>query len=606
MRRLRWSRAVPYLATLVAFGVVVRDWWRLPAMLAGHSSRLDFQRQFVLDQAIRAGDWWPRFNEVFYHGYGSPLFHFYPPLSYYIAEIPLLLGAPIETAIKAAAAVGLLLSGLFMVALARDLLGDAAACVAGPLYVLAPYHLVDLLVRHALAEGIAFAWLPLTLWGLLGAVRDRSCWRATAAALGLALLLLTHAISALLAAPVLLGWWLVLAMRHRHTGMAGPLLGAAAGLWGALWAGFHWVPAVLEADTVKSVESLTTGNFQFSVHFVTLGQLLWSGWGWGLSVPGKEDGMSFQLGLAHWALLLGVPLAWHARREWRASLTFMVVLTLVSLAMCLPATAPIWATVPKLPFVQFPWRFLQLATFGASLCAGAVVQWAVGRLSGRLASLALLAFVLLPFAAYAPYTEAWFETHRLEGWLRSDGSRCTADGYFARHATARLRPFDADSYATQLRARLRTGTLGDDFLPNQVRAIPAEAHAVPVFADGGEIVRHDRIGPRSYRVVARMSREGVLVLRRFMFPGWTARVDGEPAAVRAFGDEGTVAVDLAPGHHEILIWFGSTPLRTGAALAAVGGVVGWLAVISVGCRRRRLFGSRGRESDRSEAHRRPT
>jgi hypothetical protein len=570
-------------------------------MLAGHSSRLDFQRVFVLDQAIREGDWWPRFNEVFYHGFGSPLFHFYPPLSYYMAEIPLVLGVPIEAGIKLAAAAGLLLSGLIMVALARDLFGDAAACVAGPLYVLAPYHLVDLLVRHALAEGIAFAWLPLALWGLLGAVRDHSSWRATAAALGVALLLLTHTISALLAAPVLLGWWLLLAIRHRDAGPAGPLLGAAAVLFGALWAAFHCVPAFLESDQIKSVDSLTTGYLQFSNHFVTPGQLVWSKWDWGLSVEGNEDGMSFQLGLAHWILLLGAPLAWRARREWRTPLAFMVVLTLAALAMCLAVTVPIWKAVPELRFVQFPWRFLQLATFGASLGGSAVVQLAVGRLSGRMASLALSAFVGLAFAAYSPYTKAWFETYRLEGWRRGDGNRCTADDYFARYGEARLRLLDSVSYSAQLRARLRTGTLGDDFLPRQVRAIPAGPHSEPVFAEGGEIASHDRIGPCSHRVTARMSREGVVVLRRFMFPGWTASVDGRPAAVRTFGDEGTVAVDLTPGEHEVRIWFGSTPLRNGAALAAAGGVVGWLAVVAAASRRRVTSGgetSRSGSTDR--------
>lgn len=122
-RRVPWSRVLPYASTLLAVGIVIREWWRLPGMLAGHSGRIDFYRQLVLDHAVREGDWWPRFNEIFYHGYGSPLFHFYAPLSYYLAEVPLLLGLPVEAAIKLAAAVGLALSGLFMIWLARDLFG---------------------------------------------------------------------------------------------------------------------------------------------------------------------------------------------------------------------------------------------------------------------------------------------------------------------------------------------------------------------------------------------------------------------------------------------------------------------------------------------------
>lgn len=566
-------------------------------MLAGHSSKLDFRRQLVLDHAVREGDWWPRFNEIFYHGYGSPLFHFYPPLGYYMAEAPMLAGLPIEAAIKLAAASGLLLSGLFMIWLTRDLFGDAAACVAGPLYVMAPYHLVDLLVRHALAEGMAFAWLPLALWGLLGAVRDGSTSRATTAALAVALLLVTHSISALLAAPLLLVWWLVLAARHRHSGLAAPLLGAAAGLGGALWAAFYWVPAFLESDQVRSVQSLTKGYYHFSNHFVSLQQLLWPRWGWGLSIPGTGDDISFQLGLAHWVLLLGVPFAWRARREWRTSLGLAVALVVVSLAMCLSVTAPIWRTVPKLPFVQFPWRFLLLATFGASVAAGAVVQWGTDRLPRRLAVPALLALAALSLAAYAPYTKAWFLTSTQEG-QRGGLARRTVETYRARHREEGLRLLNASSYtALDLRGPLRRGTHGDDFLPRQVRTIPRTAPAVPLFAEGGAVSSYERTKPCSYRATVRMSRQGTLVLRRFMFPGWTASVGGRPVAVHAFGDEGTVAVALAPGAHEVHFSFGSTPLRHGATLASVAGALGWLVLLAA-CRARRLRSSGERRSPR--------
>jgi hypothetical protein len=595
--RVPWPRTLPYVSTLIAVGVVIREWWRLPGMLAGHSCRVDFYRQLVLDHAIREGDWWPRFNEIFYYGYGSPLFHFYAPLGYYMAEAPLLLGLPVEAAIKLAAAAGLLLSGLFAVWLTRDLFGDAAACVAGPLYVLAPYHLVDLFVRHALGEGIAFAWLPLAFWGIVGAVRDRSLLRGTAAAVATALLLLTHSISALMTAPVLLAWWLVLAARYRRHGPFGPFLGAAAGVCGALWAAFQWVPALVETDSVTSVESLTEGNFLFSDHFASLDQLLWSKWDWGVSVPGSADTVSFQLGWAHWVLLLGVPLAWRWRREWRFALAFAVVLVLVALVMCLPLSAPLWEAVPKLRFVQFPWRFLLLATFGATLAASAAAQWAVDRLPVRTAPFALLALVALPFVCYAPFAKPRFYTYRAEGLDRDIVNRPgrTVEGYLERRHKDGLFLLNAKTAtALDLVGQLTRGTASDDFLPRHVRAIPSHASPVPLFAEGGEVLGYARIRPCAYRVTARMARDGTLVLRRFMFAGWTASIDGTSTPVHSFGDEGAVAVALARGDHEVVIWFGSTPLRSRAALASAVGVAAWLTLLGACVRRRGVSARRGR------------
>jgi len=39
------------------------------------------------------------------------------------------------------------------------------ACVGAIFYMVAPYRLVDMFIRHALAEHCAFIWLPLIVWG---------------------------------------------------------------------------------------------------------------------------------------------------------------------------------------------------------------------------------------------------------------------------------------------------------------------------------------------------------------------------------------------------------------------------------------------------------
>ena len=97
----RLRHAWPHAFVALAVLLVTRDWWN-GYLLGGHSAYMDFYRQVVLHDAIRQGDWWPRFAEPFYRGYGSLLFHFYAPFSYYLTELFILLRAPIAVAIKLA------------------------------------------------------------------------------------------------------------------------------------------------------------------------------------------------------------------------------------------------------------------------------------------------------------------------------------------------------------------------------------------------------------------------------------------------------------------------------------------------------------------------
>ena len=78
------------------------------------------------------------------------------------------------------------------------------------------------------------------------------------------------------------------------------------------------------------------GSGLYANHFVYLHQLFYSPWGYGLSVPGPNDGMSFALGWSHLLLALVVWI-WIARtpqpgdrRLWRFFGIAAVVLTVLS------------------------------------------------------------------------------------------------------------------------------------------------------------------------------------------------------------------------------------------------------------------------------------
>src|SRR4029453_8919323 len=81
------------------------------------------------------------------------------------SEVPALMGFDYARALKVTQLLALFASGLAMYRLASTYFSGWAACLGGIFYMVAPYRLVDMFVRHALAEHCSFIWLPLIVWG---------------------------------------------------------------------------------------------------------------------------------------------------------------------------------------------------------------------------------------------------------------------------------------------------------------------------------------------------------------------------------------------------------------------------------------------------------
>lgn len=58
------------------------------------------------------------------------------------------------------------------------------------------------------------------------------------------------------------------------------------------------------------------------------------------------------------------------------------------------------------------------------------------------------------------------------------------------------------------------------------------------------------------------------------FPGWTATLDGAPAAIAPYGAQGLIALDVPAGTHTVTTHFGTTRART------IGALVSCLALLA--------------------------
>ncbi|MSP14155.1 MAG: hypothetical protein EXR62_14515 [Chloroflexi bacterium] len=555
------------------------------------------------------------------YGYGYPFFHFYAPLVYYLAAGLDLLGMGAPLAIRFAQVLGFVLAAAGMYGLVRAWTGSRpAALLAAVAYTYAPFHLVNVYVRgDSLAEFWAFALYPLILLALWRLWR-RPTWRNAAwLALGYGALALCHNISFLIFSPFLglAGMALAFSGRRRDVSLTGYaaraaaeparkiylLLAGGAAAAGLALSAWYWLPALQDQSLVQLQENLT-GYFSYTGHFRQMP---------GFTVPGGDGsgyaslvqsgvpfdyrvnggGTPFAMGLVQGALALlgiaGLAVRWFqqaARRVtaepaggsaaplwlWEAAL---VVTCILAMFFITPASRFVWARIPLLPFVQFPWRFLSVqALAGAALTAGVVLAWparwqqvAAGVIASMLlltSGMAALPVEVLPLRA-ADVTPATLQLYEL--FTGNIGSTVRAE-YLPQ--AAQPRPY--------------TGPL--IYQPGR---LPVEISSGAPHIVGGA-ARLAAIGQnglgQSFQVQVDTPQAQVL-FDRLAFPYWQARLDGQPLELSAAQGSGLLRANLPQGSHTLeLQWAPPTRRRL---LQVAGALMLGLAILAAlwGMRRSR-------------------
>ncbi len=402
------KRIDPYLILLVLFSLFAIGPLLGPGYFWGaHDGRHSVYFLFEFDRAIQDGIFYPRWAPDFTFGFGYPFFNIYAPGAFYIGEALHLIGLDFVTATKIVFALAILLSGPAMFGFVKRLTGSSqAAFLSGLVYVYIPYHIVDIYVRAALAELVALIFLPLTLWGFYETVLNPSRKTIVAAALAYGAMHFTHNGIALLFTPVLAIWVLFLMIlrvvtaseakqspiSNREIASARPsrslrtrlamtipsfirlgLPSLAASTLGIGLAAIFVVPALLEFQYVRTDQWLAN-YYDYTNHFPYLYQLFSPFWGFGISIAGPHDDMSFQLGVvpvlfAAFAIFAIFANPNGLRRIW----LFFIALTLVTILLTLSLSLPLWETFRLVTFAQFPWRLLTLANVSLAILAGAIV-----------------------------------------------------------------------------------------------------------------------------------------------------------------------------------------------------------------------------------------
>ena len=548
-------RITPYklgIIVVLLASLLAAHWLFKPGYFNMHDD-LQMMRQLEMEKCFRDGQLPCRWVPDMGFGYGYPLFSFYPPLPYYLGEAFRFVGFHFTTTAKMLFATQFILSGLTMFVLAESLWGVSGGILSAIFYLWAPYHSVDVFVRGAMNEAWAFVWFPLIFWSLRKLIASGKNKYLYWLSFSYAALLLTHNIMAMIFTPILLlwaafWWWQSGHWPWRNRKIFFKQIGAA--VWALGLAAFFTIPILFEKKFVR-INSMFSGYFDWRAHFVSLHQLFVSRfWGWGASLWGPKDGMSFSLGHLHWALLLLATLVilwrWLHRNESFARLVMVASIAFLAFFYAFLAherSVPLWKLITPLQMAQFPWRLLSGWVFLSSLAIGYLGTMKYCFWVALILSVAVIGWNWSFFrpAHMGPLTDA--EKFQGKAWEFQQ----TAGIY--------------------------------DYLPKTVPRAPTSAPK-----GKWKLVRGDASG----RVVSqktnwwlwqgRAQKDSAIRFNLFYFPGWRAWIDLRPAKIKIGKELGRIIINIPAGKHRIDLRFTNTPVR---AITNVISLLAWWSLIFV-------------------------
>jgi uncharacterized membrane protein len=483
------------------------------------------------------------------NGHGQPLFEFSPPLIYAMALPFYQCGMKIADSLQLGLAILLALGAIAVYLLGRKMSFTPISSIgAAAAWLFAPYLALDLYVRAAFAEAAAVGIAPFALLGLITALERPGVASVALGAAAIALVPLAHNGIALLLFPVFAA---VVVVRAAHSER--PLRTAAAGALavagGLGLSACFWLPALLEKHFVKT-ELLRTDFFNWSVHIISPWQLLWGRWGFGYSVAGPNDGISFSLGLLNIALALaGVVIG--VRALSRAHRLDAMVFAGAALAGALLATewsSPIWARITTLQYLQFPWRTLFLPALFMPLLA----LFAFERVGAKASVVLIVLIVLVSLRQTQP---AGYES------------------------------FDDEYYApASIGAHGLESTTRREYVPRWVQ-IPLQYTGVGLISPDSRLLMRVLSARSTRRVYLVTAPAAVTVMESTSYyPGWAVLIDGRETSILPAPAFGMISFLIPPGHHVIVIDLRPTRVRQFALLVSVltfallllAAVISWL------------------------------
>lgn len=519
-----------------------------PGIMQAHDAPDHVARIANFYQSLSEGVWIPRWAANLNWGYGHPILMFLYPLPSYVGSVFHAFGLTLAGSVKLVFAVSYTASILAFFLWARRQWNPVAGAVGAVLYGFAPYRFVDLYVRGAIGEHVAFVFPPLIFLGLLGIARNTGSWAGVLLALAMAGLLLSHNAISLMMLPVILLYFIYLYIYETKNRRNFFILAAWNCLLGFMLSAFFWIPAFFEGKyTLRDI--VTRG--EFANRFVPLGDFFHSPWNYGGSAT-----LSKEIGIPQLVAIIGLVITGLLTRSAKTkALSFGIIsLLVIALMLMTQVSRIVWDTVGILQKFQFPWRIMTVVVF-LSAASGSLGIAHVKKRQVLIASL----FVGL---ALITTMHMW----KAKGYLVYPESRYTG-----------IYPGTTDT--------------GESSPIWSVRFMEREPAARVQVISGKALVLEPARTTTGREYFIQADERSRILENTLYFPGWRVLVDGSQVPVEFQDPEfrGLMTFWVDKGAHRVKIVFGDTKVRRFSNLISLAGLLmlGSLSTMKIWMAKRR-------------------
>lgn len=463
------------------------------------------------------------------YGNGYPLFNYYNVLPYYIGAVASFILGFIGAA-KLLFLIPLLLGGFSIFLFAKELLGLYPALTASILYMFAPYRALDIYVRGDVAESFALSIIPLVLYFALKLIKENSLKNKICLIFSFAAFLTTHNILVMLFLPIFLVIFLIWFWK-RDRKIIKSLISCL--ILGFGLSAFFLIPAFFEKNLVQ-IDNLIRLDLNFRAHFVTISQLFLDRfWGYGASMAGEGDTISFQIGLPHWilAFLSLIVLIFIKKWDKRKIIVFLslFIIFLFSIFMTHIRSSFIWERIDILKFTQFPWRFLSISIFSASLIGGFLIFALKEYLKKYVTLIVIIITIVLNWSYFKPleFYTSLTDKEKLTGALWEEQQKAAILDYLPKGA---VKPLE-------------------------------RAQSKPIIIVGEASVGEIRNFSNRWEFKADVKVKSKIQVPVFNFPNWEVFVNGKRIKDLNKDDIGRINFILGAGNYNVVGKFTNTPIR---------------------------------------------
>jgi len=529
----RFSTALPIMYVVAAAILIV-----VPILVLGipHGADLINHYRFALPfyDSIHSGRWYPGWLADSNDGYGDPRFRFYPPGLYYAL---ILVRTVAGSWYVGSLGTFLLISisgGVGLYLWTRELTTKNVAMWAGLLFALNPYRLNEIYQASLLSEYAACSVLPFAFL-----YTERICKRGRLSdiaglAASIAALVLTH-LPLTVIGCLSLGVYTLFRLERRRwpSSLIKLLLAVSLGLAAST---FFWSTMLTELAWIKGNSVDPNAYYNYRVNFVFSTAALTNRNTWFANLLALAV-----VGFISPAIIL-------LKKQYRSTvgngIKAVFVTMMISFFMTTELSRPVWAIIPKLQEVQFPWRWLSITSMtGCVLLASSIPVWIQQKISK-----------LRPRDFVAPLAFA-LSLVFIIGHVIVDSSY--------------LNRAQFDSFLADVPGAVSF----KDWLPVGARELRFMQKMNGPVEVAGRQVQINSWNPehRQFQVSAGSATDARV--RTFFYPLWRATSEGKPLAVRP-ADDGALLVHIPAEATSIQLSFEEPPrVRVSRFISAAGWVV---------------------------------